>query len=412
MTLRIRHLAQVNPGTPVFDALPPTAELTFMPLETVWADDRIDTSRVAIKADVSSGYVRFQDGDVIVPKTAPTFQHARATVVEGLTNGVGAGSSELHLLRPRQGTDARFLAYVTRSSSFVAQGVTAYQGVAGLQRVPADFIADWPVTDFGHTGQQRIGDFLDDQVARLNRAISLRRRQTDVVLESASAQLTIFYTEAVEHFGTIRLGLLLNGLEQGWSPQCDDRPATAAEYGVLKAGAVNGGTFRPSEHKALPSNLSPRLEYLVSPGDLLMSRASGSLELIGSAAVVPSSAPGNLLLCDKIYRLGLDRHTDLMFIALMLRSRPVREAIKLGTSGAEGMANNLPSDTVRGLLIPAAPFAYQRAVAAEISSLDDRVRQAQEMLGRSVTLLEERKRALITAAVTGQFDVTTARAVA
>lgn len=57
---RLRYIAEINPATPAFDLLADETDVTFMPLETVWADHRLDTSRVRMKATVSTGYVRFQ----------------------------------------------------------------------------------------------------------------------------------------------------------------------------------------------------------------------------------------------------------------------------------------------------------------------------------------------------------------
>ncbi len=169
MTHRLRRLAHINPATPTFEALPPDAPVTFHPLETIWADARADRTRQRSKADVATGFARFQEGDVLLPKTAPTFEHARAMTAQDTVNGAGAGSTELHVLRAREGVDARFLGYVVRSKPFIKEGVSAYQGVAGLQRVPADFVAEWPVLQVGLDEQRRIADFLDDQVALLER---------------------------------------------------------------------------------------------------------------------------------------------------------------------------------------------------------------------------------------------------
>lgn len=111
----------------------------------------------------------------------------------------------------------------------------------------------------------------------------------------------------------------------------------------MRAGCVNGGYFRPEDNKRLPDNLEPVVAYEIRKGDLLMSRASGSLDLIGSVAVVPADVRRRLLLCDKIYRLFPDSGWTSEFLAPMMRTHSNRELIRLGVSGAEGMANNLPS---------------------------------------------------------------------
>ena len=64
-----------------------------------------------------------------------------------------------------------------------------------------------------------------------------------------------------------RLKFIVRRIEQGWSPQAEARPATDGEWGVLKAGACNGGQFREDEQKALPSFIDPDLSLEVREGD-------------------------------------------------------------------------------------------------------------------------------------------------
>lgn len=139
-----------------------------------------------------------------------------------------------------------------------------------------------------------------------------------------------------------------------------------------------------------------------------MSRASGSRELIGSVGIVREHN-GNLLLCDKIYRLKLDsRLVKTEFTAHMLRSHQVREHIKNGISGAEGMANNLPTSVAKDCLIPKAPIRIQESIAVDLDQDSRATDRSREALDASIQLLAERQRALIAAAVTGQFDVSIA----
>ncbi len=354
------------------------------------------------------GYHGCRTGDLVV--------HA----MDGFAGAIGVAETDgkvspvLHLYRSREGqVDLRFVAYVLRQTARNGYVLSLAKGIRERSTSfdPAS-LADVALPVPPLEEQRRIADFLDDQVALLDRAVELRQRQIALAKERRLAEVTGVYEDALRAEGGVRLGLLLRCLEQGWSPQCEDRVAEPGEYGVLKAGCVNGGIFRPDQHKALPSIEVPRLQYLICPGNLLMSRASGSLDLIGSAAVVPHDSPSNLILCDKVYRLRLLPGNDAEFIALMLASRPLRGAIKMGASGAAGMANNVPSGAIRRLAIPALPLNLQQSYRNALLDKDLELATTRGLLARSVELLAERKRALIAAAVTGQFDVTTARAVA
>ena len=99
MSIRLRHLAAVNPSTPEFDRLPADADVPFLPLECVWPGSLLDTSRRKTRAELSVGYTRFRQGDILLPKITPTFQADRTVIAVDIDGGVGAGTTELHVVR-------------------------------------------------------------------------------------------------------------------------------------------------------------------------------------------------------------------------------------------------------------------------------------------------------------------------
>jgi type I restriction enzyme S subunit len=260
--------------------------------------------------------------------------------------------------------------------------------------------------------QRRIGDFLAREIDHLDRLVKLRGLQLAVFDARHRTELTSVASNLQDRYGTVKVRHVLQRIEQGWSPQCEDRTISDGEWGVVKAGCVNGGHFDVKQHKTLPVGVQPDLRYRLHPGDLLMSRASGSLDLIGSVAVLPNGLPSTLLLCDKIYRLKMDRtRMKHEFVASMLSTLPVREQIRLGCSGADGMANNLPTASVANLPLPNVPLVEQGPVVDDLADRWKTAKQTRRLLFDQLARLAERRQALITAAVTGQIDVTTARGV-
>ena len=314
-------------------------------------------------------------------------------------------STGFAVLSPRE--DPRFLSYACRSDEFVEEVVSRSVGVSYPAIAPGDLM-DIGLPAPEESEQRRIADFLDDRVARIDQIIAARRSQIELLMNASRARLQDLQDEWSAKHGSTRLGRTLRGLEQGWSPQAEAVPAALDEWGVMRAGCVNGGVFREDDNKRLPDGLEPETRYEIRPGDLLMSRASGSLDLIGSVAVVPSSVRGRLLLCDKVYRLSPDVGWSSSFLATTLRSHKNRELIRLGVSGAEGMANNLPSGVIRGLVVPNVPLGQQEVSTSIASEVESEARSGAAWLAASVGLLGECKQSLITAAVTGEIDVTTA----
>ncbi|EFP57065.1 hypothetical protein HMPREF0321_2182 [Dermacoccus sp. Ellin185] len=72
------------------------------------------------------------------------------------------------------------------------------------------------------------------------------------------------------------------------------------------------------------------------------------------------------------------------------------------------MANNLPSGVIRGLRVPQLSLRGQGEVVERLAARQQADRNFEAVTLRSIELLTEYKQSLITAAVSGEFDVTTA----
>ena len=89
--------------------------------------------------EVKSGFTHFQDGDVGFAKITPCFQNRKSVVFSGLQNGYGAGTTELHILRPIQGTILpKYLLCFIKSPYLIEYGKQKFSGTAGQQRFGTD----------------------------------------------------------------------------------------------------------------------------------------------------------------------------------------------------------------------------------------------------------------------------------
>lgn len=307
--------------------------------------------------------------------------------------------------------DSRFLHHLLRSAPLAAQFGSRSKGIRPAQwRLYWEDLAEIRIALPPRDEQRRIADFLDAETGRIDRLIELRTSQLESVGVRMQSHLSQVAETLKDRHGTAKVRHVLLKIEQGWSPQCEDRLAAEGEWGVVKAGCMNGGVFDATQHKTLPVATEPELRHRLRAGDLLMSRASGSVDLIGSIGVLPDDLPSQLLLCDKVYRLRMDRtRMTPHFVALMLGTHQVRQKIKLGISGADGMANNLPTATVTDLPLPNVPLSEQAGIVNDLKDQRNTAQDAKRIFTDQLILLADRRQALITAAVTGQIDVTTAR---
>ena len=90
---------------------------------------------------VKQGYTHFAEGDVLLAKVTPCFENGKACVAQGVPNGLGAGTTELHIFRGfGKYVEPNYVLILFKSLRFIREGVASMTGVAGLKRIPADFM--------------------------------------------------------------------------------------------------------------------------------------------------------------------------------------------------------------------------------------------------------------------------------
>lgn len=344
--------------------------------------------------------IMLQNGDVLLTKDGSTI--GTVNVVRDLPERATVNGS-IAVLTPTRELNGRYLYW------FIASGYaqSIFGRLRGGMGVPHLFQRDINRIRMPHPPteeQQAIADYLDRETSRIDTLIeeqkslieTLRERRQAVVDESLQPD-----TDWEVH----ALKFALEGIDQGVSPQAEsDLAQEPGSWGVLKSGCVNRGVFNPLEHKRLPVDFAVSERLVVSMGDLLVSRASGSPDLVGSAGIVDRLGY-NLILSDKLFRLRLRDGHEPRFFYWLLNSRHYRTQVRQSISGAEGLANNLPLSALRNFSVAVAPAADQRRIAASLDEQTTKIDQLIAETERFIELSKERRAALITAAVTGQIDI-------
>jgi type I restriction enzyme S subunit len=207
-----------------------------------------------------------------------------------------------------------------------------------------------------------------------------------------------------EHWEIYHVRRAIRRIEQGWSPECMGRPAENLEWEVMKSGCVNHGVCNADENKALPEQLAPAIQYEIKAGDVLVSRASGSPELVGSMAFV-HSVRSQLMVSDKTFRIQFATMIEPRYFVAVFNSRMMRKQIEQSISGADGLANNLPQATMKRFSITVPPSREQSEIVAFLDAATTKLDALTDEAERAIELLQERRTALISAAVTGKIDV-------
>jgi type I restriction enzyme S subunit len=198
------------------------------------------------------------------------------------------------------------------------------------------------------------------------------------------------------------LGDLVTHIETGKSPRCDTRPASDAEWGVIKVSAMTYGQFNPAENKALLPGADFDAGHEIRAGDVLVSRAN-TVAYVGAAVLVPDGVRPGLLLSDKSLRLVPAPGVDPKWLVHALRSDLARRQIEQVATGTKDSMRNISQDKLRAVALAVPPAnEQQRVVAALEEHLSDVDREVADLTGldRHLQRLEE---VVIRAAVLGRL---------
>ena len=134
--VRIRDVFRLNPKNEADD----NSMAAFIPMEKISAGYKSDFVFDTVKwGSIKKGFTHFANGDVAFAKITPCFQNRKSAIFHGLPNGIGAGTTELKVLRPYGNTIGRwYLLYFLESPYFIDEAT--FKGTANQQRIVVGYL--------------------------------------------------------------------------------------------------------------------------------------------------------------------------------------------------------------------------------------------------------------------------------
>lgn len=112
--------------------------------------------------DIKKGFTHFKSNDIGIAKITPCFENSKACVFEGLENDIGAGTTELHIIRPIKYLESKYVLIFFKSPTFLSLGEQYMTGTAGQKRLPKEFVSFFPFPLPPFEEQQRIVAKVDE----------------------------------------------------------------------------------------------------------------------------------------------------------------------------------------------------------------------------------------------------------
>lgn len=138
---KLGEVIMLNPKKAEISDIDKTKKGSFLEMANVLEDGSIilcDDRRID---EMWKGYTYFAENDVLFAKITPCMENGKGAVVKGLTNGIGFGSTEFHVLRPKAGiSDSYWIYGIIKNNKFRNKAKQNMKGSAGQKRVPTEFL--------------------------------------------------------------------------------------------------------------------------------------------------------------------------------------------------------------------------------------------------------------------------------
>lgn len=298
-TARLDELCDINPPKLALARVAENTEVLFVPMASV---DEI--SGTVARREVSTvglvgrkSYRSFAPGDVLFAKITPCMENGKAAIVPPIPSGLGFGSTEFHVLRPKPGTDARLIWHFVRQQAFRDEAAQHFTGTVGQLRVPADFLRSCEaLVPVSPQDQADLATLLDEAVGTTASAsthlscarAAVERFRRAVLAAACSGRLTADWSgEGASAVSPLLVSTASPGLADEWGLPPNWVVARIADIGAVQL----GGT--PSRKRADYWTGGVRW---VSSGEVANGRIASTRESVSDLGLANSSA--------KVYPIG------------------------------------------------------------------------------------------------------------
>ena len=408
----LKAVASINDET-LPETLSPDYEIEYVDISSVSLTNGIEKSETMAFVDAPSRARRLaRDGDVLV-STVRTYLKAIAPVVRPPTNLVA--STGFAVVRPQNGLRPGYLKYALQEEHFIQQIISRSTGVS-YPAINASEVARIPACLPGVVEQDSIATFLDNETTKIDALIAEQQRLIELLQEKRQAVISHAVTKGlnptapmkdsgVEWLGEVPEHWKAAPIKHHWLvTDCKHVTAEFTEdgYPLVSIREVQGRWISLETAKRTTEDFYQLLtegNRKPEPGDLVFSRNA----TVGEVAEVPESIESFALGQDVVLLKRQYKSLSSSYAWYLLRSTAVINQLECAMIGSTFRRINV--EQIKALTIPIPPPEEQALIATHLESIGGTWAEQANDAHACVSLLQERRSALISAAVTGQIDV-------
>lgn len=387
----------LNPKKAEVAGLANDTPVSFVPMARV--DEISGTMNVSESknlGDVRKGYTYFAEGDVVFAKITPCMENGKSAIARNLINGVGFGTTEFHVLRPRNLVTSEWLRLFVRDKNFREQAKKNMHGAAGQQRVPVDFLRDSQIPVPPIHEQHRIVQRIEDLTRRMEEVRKLRQNTTAEMKSLFFHKSRKIYTSLLSEFPEKSLGKC-GRILGGGTPSKQRPDFWDGEIPWVSAKDMKVFFLSDSGLKITNKGLAGSTAKLIPAHSVLFVVRGSILYRYVPVAV-------NLMPCtinQDLKAIVPGRDINPVFLAHMLQA--ANDILKGMVEEAANTAGKLPTKSWSELRIPVPETGKQESVVRELTALQEKLTELDFMQTEASKEFENFQSALFAKAFRGEL---------
>ncbi len=300
--------------------------VSFLPMEDMGIDEKfVRANHAKPLSTVAGNYTYFTERDVLLAKITPCFENGKLGIAQGLTNGIGFGSSEYIVLRADETLRDEWLYYYLSREAFRKEGAARMSGAVGHKRVAKEFIERYPIPVPPLAEQQQIVGILDEAFEGIATAKANAEKNLQNARALFDSHLQSVFSERREGWVESELKPLTTKIGSGATPRGGKKSYKSEGISLIRSLNVHDPGFQYPKLAFLSEQQANDLRNVeVQCDDVLLNITGAS---VARCCVVPQDVlPARVNQHVAIIR-PIVRRLDPGFLHYLLISKPYKDRL-------------------------------------------------------------------------------------
>jgi len=407
--VRLGDVTKINPSKKEIKEISDDTEVSFVPMNAV--DDKkgkIVSPEIRKLKNVRKGYTYFKENDVIFAKITPCMENGKCAIAKNLTNGLGFGSTEFHVIRALNNISSKWVYFYLRQRSTRDEAVKYFTGSVGQQRVPKEFLENLLIPLPPLPEQKRIVARIEELFSKIDEIRRLKRQALEQTKVLMSVVLHDVFSKAGEKgWRWVRLGkevetdgkkYKLIAIESGRRPK-----GGSVEQGIPSLGGeqlLSNGRVNWNKLRFIPEDFYESMQKgKVKEGDVLVVKDGATT---GKTVYVDHLPYRKIAVNEHVFLLRSKTEVlENKYLFYMLFSDVGQDQIKRLFHGAT--QGGITQNDVKSIQVPLPPLPEQKQIVAYLDKIQEKVIALQKFQEETEKEVEELRESILNKAFRGKL---------